>query len=99
MHLDCREYPVGYTFAEVAGKGLGLYVSVADFTMAGDRRIFRMIVDGELSREQLSALMDSTIRDAHGSYEFLQIEAITGPAVDQGPRTAPTSHYMRVTFM
>lgn len=99
MHLDCREYPVGYTFAEVAGKALGLYVSVADFTMSGDHRIFRMIVDGELTRGQLAVLMTSTVRDAHGSYEFLQIEAITGPAVDQGPRLVPTSHYMRVTFM
>lgn len=99
MYLDCREYPVGYTFAQVAAEALGLYVNVADFTMAGDKRIFRMIVDGEISREQLKALMSSSVRDQFDVYTFFQIEAITGPNVDQGARTALTSHYLRITFM
>lgn len=99
MHLDCREYPNGYTYAEVAGQALGIYVNVADFTVAADRRIFRMIVDAELDRQQLKNLMESTIRDQHGTYTFFQLEAITAPNVDQGIRTSVTSHYLRVTFM
>jgi len=99
MHLDCREYPKGYTFAEVVGQALGIYVNVADFTVAGHRRVFRMIVDADLSREQLKMLLESTVRDAHGTYSFLQLEAITAPNVDQGARTANVSHYIRVTFM
>ena len=99
MFIDCREYPVGYTFAEVASKALGIYVSVADFTRAGDKRIFRMIVDAELSGEQLQGLLDGKITDQHGSYVFYQLEAISGPTVDQAPRATPGSHYIRVTFM
>lgn len=99
MYLDCREYPVGYTFAEVASKALGLYVNVADFTMAGGKRIFRMIVDAEISREQLKHLMSSSVRDQFDVYTFYQLEAITGPTVDQGPRMQAGSHYIRITFM
>lgn len=99
MYLDCREYPVGYTFAEVASQALGLYVNVADFTVAGGKRIFRMIVDAEISREQIKHLMSSSVRDQFDVYTFYQLEAITGPAVDQGPRMQAGSHYIRITFM
>lgn len=99
MHLDCREYPAGYTYAEVASNDLGLYVNVADFTEVNGQRIFRMIVDAELTAEQIYELLFSKVTDQHKTYEFFQIEAIMGPSVDQAPRTGPTSHYMRVTFM
>jgi hypothetical protein len=99
MFLDCREYPAGYTFAEVAGKALGMYVNVADFTMAGGKRIFRMIVDAEITREQIKTLLSSSVRDQFDVYTFYQLEAITGPAVDQGPRMSPAAQYLRITFM
>ena len=99
MYLDCREYPVGYTYAEVAGQALGIYVNVADFTMVGDQRVFRMVIDGEISRDQIKQLMSSSVRDQFNVYTFFQLEAITGPCVDQGKRTSLTSHYLRVTFM
>jgi len=99
MHLDCRNYPKDYTFAQVAANSLGIYVNVADFTVVGERRAFRMLVDAELDWIQLKQLMSSTIQDQHGTYEFLQVEAISAPNVDQGARTAMTSHYLRVTYI
>lgn len=99
MQLDCTKYPQGYTFAAAASEALGLYVKVADFTMAGDTRIFRMIIDPEINKKQLRELMFSSVKDAFGSYDFHHLESIAGPVVDQGPRVSPYTTYIRVTFM
>ena len=99
MHLDTREYPKGHLLTEVVAEKLGIYVNLADWTMQGDLRIFRMIVDAELDRRQLKELISSTIRDETGSYEFSHIETLIGPVVDQGPRRAEFTSYLRITFM
>jgi hypothetical protein len=99
MHLDCRDYPVGYLLTEVIAQKLGIYVSIADWSVNGDRRTFRMIIDGTLDKRQVRELMFSTIKDTSGTYEFAYLETIMGPVVDQGPRVNSTTSYIRVTFI
>lgn len=99
MHLDCTKYPKGHTFAEAAGEALGLYVKVADFAQHKGRRIFRMIIDPELDKNQLFDLISSTVKDQQATYEFSYMEIIQGPIVDQVPGRATTTSYIRVTFM
>lgn len=99
MYLDCRDYPDDYTFAQLAGEELGLHVRVAQFTERKGQRIFRMIVDAELDRNQLTALMQSTVRDYQGVYKFSYLESIAAPIVDNTRHTSTTTHYLRVTFM
>jgi hypothetical protein len=99
MHIDCRHYPKGYAFAEVVSKGLGLYVKVADFVNHKGTRIFRLIVDPEIDKNQLSALLLSTVKDDFKTYEFAFLESIHGIVVDNGPTKSQATTYLRVTFM
>lgn len=99
MHIDCRKYPDGYAFAEVISKELGLYVKVADFVEHKGNRIFRMIIDPEIDRTQLRALIYSTVKDDHRTYEFSFMESIHGVVVDNGPLKSLSTTYLRVTFM
>jgi hypothetical protein len=98
MEINTTQYPSDYTFAAVVGKALGLYVSVADFSPVGDGRMFRMIVDGLVNREQLRDIMDLTVRDHEGVFSFSCLESVQGPVVDQGPRRNLATSYIRVTL-
>jgi hypothetical protein len=99
MHLDARDYPVGHLLTEAVAEKLGIYVNVAHFVDHDGRRIFRMIIDNELNKKQMRELLFSTVKDKDGTYEFAYLETITGPVVDQGPRRAEETTYLRVTFM
>jgi hypothetical protein len=99
MYLDCSQFPDDHTFAEEASRALGVHVNVAAFTERRGQRLFRMVLDAELSQDQLWELISSTVQDKHGTYEFHGIEAILGPAVDQGPRRSPLTNYLRVTYI
>jgi hypothetical protein len=99
MKLDARDYPVGHLLTEVAAEQLGIYVHVAQFNHDSAMRTFRMIVDADISREAISSLLTSSVRDRQGVYTFSHIEAISGPVVDQGPRTGSIVNYLRITFM
>jgi hypothetical protein len=99
MHLDCRDYPADYTYAQVVSNELGVYVKVANFTNHNGQRVFRMLVDPELDRQQLRELTMSTVKDAHQTYNFAYLEAIYGPVVDESKHCANFTHYIRITFM
>lgn len=99
MLIDVRNFPKDHILTEVVAKELGIYVHVAQFNDHHDIRTFRMIVDGEVSITDLKKIMDMRICDAAGGYIFERIESISGPIVDQGPRTAQLTNYLRITFM
>ena len=99
MHLDCSNYPRDHLFAELASEQLGMYVRVALFTDHHGRRMFRMIVDPEINRQQIEEILTSTIKDELGTYEFAFLETLAGPVVDKSPHRSPITSYIRVTFM
>ena len=99
MKIDARDYPVDHLLTEVAAEQLGIYVHVADFADHHGTRMFRLVIDADIDRKTLSALMTSSVRDALNVYTFSHIEAISGPIVDKGPRPASLTNYLRVTFM
>jgi hypothetical protein len=99
MIIDVREYPKDHLFTEVVAKEFGIYVHVAQFNEHHDIRMFRMIVDSDLSVADLKKIMSARICDKAGGYVFDRIESISGPIVDDGPRMAMTTNYLRITFM
>lgn len=99
MYIDVRDYPTDHLLTEVVAEQLGIYVHVAQFVEHHDIRMFRMIVDSEITVEDIKKLMAGRIRDGAGGYVFERIESITGPIVDQSRRTASSTNYLRITFM
>lgn len=99
MNFDCTGFPADYTFAEIISDKLGLYVRVANFTEHRGQRMFRMIVDPEISKAQMRELLFSTIKDSAGSYEFSHLESLQGIVVDDINHMSPTTTYLRITFM
>lgn len=97
--MDLREYPKDYTFAEVVQKKLGIYAKLADFTERTGQRIFRMIVDPELTKDQLADLLDLVILDHDGVYMFAYMESIMADVVDHVPHRSKTTTYLRITFL
>lgn len=99
MLIDVRTYPKDYILTEVVARELGVYVHVAQFVDHHDIRMFRMIVDGDLMVTDLKKIIDTRICDSYGGYVFERIESIRGPIVDQGPRPAASTNYLRISFM
>lgn len=99
MLIDVRDYPKDHILTEVVAQEFGIYVHVAQFNEHHDIRMFRMIVDSEISTVDLQRLMAARIRDDLGGYVFERIESISGPIVDQGRRPAQITNYLRITFM
>ena len=99
MDLDLRDYPKDYTFAEVVQKTLGIYVKLANFTERTGQKIFRMIVDPEISKGQLDALMDLVILDHDGVYMFSYLESIMADVVDHIQHRSKTTTYIRITYL
>jgi len=99
MNLDATKFPDGHLFTEEVSKALGMYVSVANFAEVRGRRIFRMIVDSEIDKKQMRELLFSTVKDKNQAYEFAYLETISGPIVDESPKLANSTTYIRITFM
>ena len=99
MFLDCRKFPVDYTFAQQASAGLGMYVKVAAFTTYHSQKIFRMIVDPEINRTQLGELITSTVRDDTKLYSFAYLETVNAPVVDNVAHMKTDATYIRLTFL
>ena len=99
MHLDIRDYPRGHIVSAIIAEKLGVYVSAANFSEHNGKRMFRILIDSELSKKQLRELLFSSIKDDTGTYEFAYLETIQGPVIDQAPTRTGGKTYIRVTFM
>lgn len=99
MYLDLRDCPANQNFAEHIAKKLGIYVKVANYTYYKGHRVFRLLVDPEIYKEQMRIILFLSLKDDHKSYQFGWLESVPGPVVDNGPQMSEQTTYLRITFM
>lgn len=99
MHLDLSKYPPGYTFGAIVSEAIGAYVKLADFTSHKGTKMFRLIMDPELSYQSMNKLLNLTISDGKLTYGFYNIESVQALVIDSVDQRSRATTYLRSTFV
>lgn len=98
MYVDLRDCPLNKSSAEFLAMKTSVYVKVAQSVERNGTRVFRMIIDPDISKTQLASLLYLTVRDQHGIYNFAWLEPLSAPVVDNVDHRSEHSLYLRVTY-
>ncbi len=99
MEIDLRKCPADKSFAEHIALSIGVYVKVADYTVHRAIRSFRLIIDPDLYATQVEDILKMTFQDKFKTYNFVWLEAIVAPVVDDLPQRNTNTSYLRITYM